>query len=111
MWYVAQCFKIEKNIISQILKKAFKFIYAGENERPVQVLNFRDKSLVGLGLVNPLVKCKAHLIKSMAKDFLLRDGNLTDWLDQNFLYGYMEDVLRVARNDLLKEPAKQIFFF
>ena len=111
LWYVAQCFKIEKNIISEILKKAFKFIYAGENERPVQVINFRDKSIGGLGLVNPLIKCKALLIKSMAKEFRLRDGNLTDWLDQNFLYGYMEDFLRVAGNDLLNEPAKHIYNF
>ena len=79
------------------------FIYAGENERPVQVLNFRDKSLGGLGLVKPLVKFKALLIKIMAKEFMLPDANLTD-----SLYGHMEDLLRVARNNLLNEPAKQI---
>ena len=111
LWYVAQCFKIDAKVISQILTKAFKFIYAGENERPVQVLNFRDKSLGGLGLVNPSVKCKALLIKSMAKDFRLRDGNLTDWFTEHVFYGYTDEFLYVARNDLLNGTVKQIYSF
>ena len=43
LWYVAQCFMIEKKIITNILKIALNFIYAGENERPVRVMNFRPK--------------------------------------------------------------------
>ena len=42
----------------------------------------------------------------MAKEFMLPDANLTD-----SLYGHMEDLLRVARNNLLNEPAKQIYNF
>ena len=45
------------------------FIYAGENERLVNSVNFRKTSIGGLGVVNPLIKSKALLIKSMNKEF------------------------------------------
>ena len=69
LWYSTQCFKIDKKILENILSKALKFIYAGENEMPVRPLNFRSKSLGGIGLINPILKSKALLIKNMYKDF------------------------------------------
>ena len=46
-------------MLENILAKALKFMYAGENERPVRVLNFRDGAIGGLHLVNPIVKARA----------------------------------------------------
>ena len=63
LWYTAQCFKMDVKMLNKILSKALDFIYAGENEKPVRPLNFRDKLSGGLGLINPIVKAKALLIK------------------------------------------------
>lgn len=70
IWYLAQCFKLDKKVLDNILSKAFNFIYAGENERPIRPLNFRDKIFGGLGLINPIFKAKALLMKSMFKEFV-----------------------------------------
>ena len=65
-------------MLNKILSKALDFIYAGENEKPVRPLNFRDKLSGGLGLINPIVKAKAFLIKNMYKDFIEHDCNTGD---------------------------------
>ena len=52
IWYLAQCFVLDKKIVDNMLSKAMRFIYAGENERPVRIMNFRDTSAGGLGLIN-----------------------------------------------------------
>ena len=39
IWYIAQCFKLENKMLCTILSKALSFIFAGENERPVRVVN------------------------------------------------------------------------
>ena len=48
-----------------MLSKAKNFIHAGENEKPVEVVNFRDTSTGDIGLINPILKSKALMIKSM----------------------------------------------
>ena len=53
----------------KILSKTFSFIYSGENERPVRSINFRPKNKGGLGLINPILKGKAFLLKTMMKEF------------------------------------------
>ena len=40
VWYLAKCFMLEKRMVDKLESKALKFIYAGENERPVRVLNY-----------------------------------------------------------------------
>ena len=76
IWFIAQCFKIEKKVLDQILAKALAFIYAGENERPIRPLNFRDKMIGGLGLINPIFKAKAMLLKNMYREFTELKGNI-----------------------------------
>ena len=78
LWYLAQCFKLERKMLENILSRALKFIYAGENERPVRALNFRNKLIGGLGLINPIVKSKALLIKNMYSEFLELNCNVMD---------------------------------
>ena len=55
-----------------------KFIYTGENERPVRALNSRRKEFDGLELINPMVKSKALQIKRMNKEYTGRGGSLDD---------------------------------
>ena len=40
VWYLGQCFDLEKKMLEKLLSKAMNFIYAGENERPIRSLNF-----------------------------------------------------------------------
>ena len=55
-------------MLKKILSKATDFIYAGENEKPIRPLNFRNSASGRLGLINPNVKAKALLIKNMNRD-------------------------------------------
>ena len=52
-----------KKIVNKMLGKALDFIYSGENERPVRAINFRPKEQGGLGLINPIWKARAFLVK------------------------------------------------
>ena len=69
IWYLSQVFKMDVKVINKLLSKAMQFIYAGENERPVRAVNFRETKEGGLGLFNPVIKSKAFLIKSMRAEF------------------------------------------
>ena len=65
IWFPAQFIRLDEKILKKILSKAIDFIYAGENEKPIRPLNFRNTSNGGLGLINPFVKSKALLVKNM----------------------------------------------
>ena len=111
LWYSAQCFKIDKKILENILSKALKFIYAGENEMPVRPLNFRSKSLGGIGLINPILKSKALLIKNMYKDFLEYDCSINDEYIVSNLYGYPQEFVKIYKDGLATAPVKLIYNF
>ena len=111
LWYTAQCFKLDPKILEKMLSKAMGFIYAGENERPVRPLNFRSKDLGGIGLINPIVKAKALLIKNMYSDFLEYDCNITDGWIVNNIYGYNECFVKVYSEGLSTAPVKLIYNF
>ena len=68
LWYTSQVFKMQEKAITQILGKALDFVYSGENERPVRVINFRSRELGGLGLINPVIKSRAFMVKNMIKE-------------------------------------------
>ena len=109
IWYVAQCFMIEKKIITKIVKIALNFIYAGENERPVRVMNFRPKSSGGLGLVDPNIKCMALLIRTRLRKLRRNNGSTLDLTNQNYIGEYRNEIQMVIRNDLVKGTTKQIY--
>ena len=106
LWYVAQCFMIEKKIITKILKIALNFIYAGENERPVRVMNFRHKVSGGLGLIDPNIKCMALFIRTRLRKC---NGNILDLINQNSVGVYRNEIQMVSRHDLVKGTTKQIY--
>ena len=107
LWYSAQCFKIDEKMLKKIISKSLDFIYAGENEKPVRPLNFRKKTLGGIGLINPIIKARALLIKNVYKDYL--EYNDADFVTN--LYGYTEDCERVYNCGLATAPVREIYDF
>ena len=69
LWYVAQVVKLNDKKLNEMLKAAMKFLYSGENERPVRSLNFRSTDRGGLGLIDPSVKASALLTRNMIKQY------------------------------------------
>merc|ERR1711963_1264996 len=87
--YLAQVFILDKKI--------FRFLYKGENERPVQSLNYRGSSKNGLNLVHPIAKSKSLLLKSMIREFNLKSISVVnDELSQN-LYGYQNELIQLVK--------------
>ena len=95
IWYTAQCFKLEKKMLENLLMKALKFVYAGQNERPVRSVNFRGRESGGLGLVNPVVKAKALLLKSMYREFVRKGGDKNDVNSYINIYGYTKEFTEI----------------
>ena len=60
-------------------------------------------------MVNPSLKCMALLIRTMLREFRRRDGNPTDLVLQNQIYGYRDEFQLVIRNDLVQGTTKQIY--
>ena len=75
LWYVAQVVKLNDKKLNEMLKAAMKFLYSGENERPVRSLNFRSTDRGGLGLIDPSVKASALLTRNMIKQYRNHLGN------------------------------------
>ena len=94
-----------------MLSKALAFIYAGENEKPVNSVNFRSTSQGGIGLINPLVKARALLLKNMYRELLSVGGSIYDLDIIDNLYGYKDDFIDIIQNGLSTSPAKAIYEF
>ena len=84
-------------MLENLLTKALRFIHAGQNERPVRIMNFRDKSLGGINLINPVVKARALLIKTMIRECKLKKIEVDDVHSLSLVYGYGEDLVRMMR--------------
>ena len=111
LWFTAQFCKLDSNIIKKILSKSLAFIYAGENEKPVNSVNFRSTSSGGIGLINPLVKARALLLKNMYRELLSVGGSIYDFDIIENLYGYKDDFIDIIQNGLSTSPAKAIYDF
>ena len=111
LWFTAQFCRLDQKMLKKLLSKALAFIYAGENERPVNSVNFRHISEGGLGLVHPIVKAKALLIKNMYNDLCYQNGNIYDLDLIEDIYGYRLEFLDIIENGLSTSPAKSIYDF
>ena len=121
LWYLAQVVKLDEKVLKTLLAKALSFIYGEENERPVRVLNFRDVKRGGLGLINPIIKGRALMLKSMYKDFksnCCRGDGGNDYDDNDDdedndkigkMYGHRKDFLELYQNFLSNATAKSIY--
>ena len=111
IWFTAQFCKLDEKILKKLLSKALAFIYAGENEKPINSVNFRSTSEGGLGLQNPIVKARALLLKNMYKELLYIGGNIYDLDIIEQLYGYNEYFKQIIDNGLSTSPARDIYNF
>ena len=109
LWFTAQFCKIDEKMLKKILSKALAFIYAGENEKPVHSLNFRNTLKGGLGLTHPGTKAKALLLRSMYRELLSLNGNIYDPDKIESLYGHKNDFIYIIENGLSTSPAKAIY--
>ena len=96
-------------MLKKILSKALAFIYGGENERPVNSVNFRSTAEGGLGLFHPVVKAKALMVKNMYRELLSIQGNIHDLEKIVKVYGYTEDFMDIIENGLSTSPSKNIY--
>ena len=109
LWFTAQFCKIDEKMLKKILSKALAFIYAGENEKPVNSVNFRSTSKGGLGLIHPIIKSKGLLIRNMYKELLSLNGNIYDLDIIEKLYGHKNEFIHIVENGLSTSPAKFIY--
>ena len=109
LWFTSQVFKLDEKIINKMLSKALDFIYSGENERPVRAVNFRPKELGGLGLINPIWKARAFMVKNMFIEAESKGINIKDYREIKQIYGYSDDMDKVVKEGLDKKEAKEIY--
>ena len=109
LWFTSQVFKLDEKIINKMLSKALDFIYSGENERPVRAVNFRPKELGGLGLINPIWKARAFMVKNMFIEAESKGINVSDYREIKQIYGYSDDMDKVVKEGLDKKEAKEIY--
>ena len=108
--YLGQVFKLDKKCLDAIKAKALAFIYAGYNERPVQVVNFREKSNGGLGLHHPELKAKSLLLKNMYREVIERDLKCDGRGFSDRIYGY-EDLLVELIGKKIEMTSKEIYTY
>ena len=109
LWFTAQFCKLDEKMLKKLLSKALAFIYGGENERPVNSMNFRNNAEGGLGLFHPVVKARALLIKNMYRELLSVQGNVYDMDKISQVYGHKEDFIDIIENGLNTSPSKAIY--
>ena len=107
--YIAQVFEISGKHCEELKKFILKFLYVGENERPVQILNFRQRKDGGLGLVHPLIKSKALLIKNVFRDFTERKLHIVNGVVSEELYGIDKEFYDLANSGKLDISSKEIY--
>ena len=106
LWYTSQAVKLDEKAVKVMLSRAKTFIHAGENEKPIEIVNFRDISKGGLGLINPILKSKALMIKGMYKEFV-KNGSNAGNIDK--LYGYPKIFKELNDDKITSEPVKVIY--
>ena len=100
IWYTAQSINLDKDILKEMDRKVRNFIHAGENERPVQALVYREKEYGGLGLICAATKSRAFLVKSMYRSWMklvVQAGSEEISLDS--LYGIKEDLKMILEDE------------
>ena len=111
LWFTAQFCKLDQKMLKKILSKALAFIYSGENERPVNSVNFRSTMEGGLGLFHPIFKAKALMVRNMYRELLSIGGDIYDMNKIRQVYGYREEFEYVIENGFSTSPSKAIYDF
>ena len=113
LYYISQAIKIDQKTLDEIRKLALQFLFVGENERPVQTVNFRNRDSNGLGLVMPDLKVKSLLFKNMYRECIRRGVKMNgDQLSIN-IYGNCEEfrnLFKSGNNFYSKALYKELLF-
>lgn len=86
---------------------ALKFIYVGENERPVKILNFRKRENGGLSLFCPVLKSKSLLFRSLCKDIQYRNIQINQFSE--YLYYSRADFMEFYESGNHNMSSKEIY--
>ena len=86
--YLGQVFMLEKKSLEAIKSKALAFLYAGYNERPIQVVNFRKRVNGGLSLHHPQLRAEALLLKNMHRECKERNISVLGGSLSEAVYGH-----------------------
>ena len=108
MNYLGQAFVMEKKHLDEIKSKSLAFMYAGFNERPVQVLNFRKKSDGGLSLHHPHLKAKSLLLKNMYRECIERNIKYVGGCFSDNLYGPKNELAALLDGNI-EMKSKEIY--
>ena len=108
MNYLGQAFEMEKKHLDEIKTKALAFMYAGFNERPVQVLNFRKKSDGGLSLHHPHLKAKSLLLKNMYRECVERNIQYAGGHFSENMYGPKNELAELIDGNI-EMKSKEIY--
>ena len=107
--YVSQVFRMDKKHLEEITKLSLKFIYAGENERPIKVVQFRKISEGGIGLVEPELKAKSLLYKSILKEIRERGIDIKSNDLKDKIYGADDVMMGLVRDGKINLTSKEIY--
>ena len=91
--YLAQVFKINEGVLKTIMRESLRFLYRGEWERPVNIVNYRPKDLLGLGLVHLPSKCKSLIMRTMWREYKYKEIHLINGDFTEFLYGHKDELI------------------
>ena len=107
--YISQAFIMDKKHLEDITKLALKFVYAGQNERPTKLTSFRRISEGGIGLVEPELKAKALLYKSILKDIRVRKIALNGNELESHVYGADGTIIKFIKDGKMNLTSKVIY--
>ena len=106
VWYVAQSIMLLESMLKELDQKITKFIYVGQNERPVRALLYRPKELGGLQLICVSTKARSFMVKSM-----LRQQEDLDAGMEGTIYGRKKDLDRILSSGVNINNIKEIYTF
>ena len=105
IWYVSQSIMLDEKMLKEIDKKVRDFIYAGENERPVQAVVYRPTEYGGLGLTCPMTKARAFILRNTMKVWKRRDENDKEYV----IYGSTNDIETYLEQNIEPNSVKEAY--
>ena len=107
VWYVAQSIMLKESMLKELDNKVTKFIYVGQNERPVRPLFYRPKELGGLQLICVSTKARSFMVKDMLRQQEALDAGEMD----GTIYGRKTDLDRILSSNVNIGNIKEIYMF
>ena len=89
VWYVTQSIILDSKMLMELDRQIRRFIFAGENERPVQPILYRSRAAGGLQLICACTKARSFMVKGMLEQQEEKDASgASEWI----VYGNKRDL-------------------